>query len=446
MRMTKRLTLNLGLRYDFNTVVHDHANVVQNFNLANLTLADPHSDYYKPTYTDLAPRVGINWDVFGNGKTALKGGVGLFYMPVLPDYLLNLAVNTFPNLSVNVFQTNAFFGGTIVCTPDPTYQYPPPTSFPNCNPKPPQNVTFFDTDAKDSYSEHYSLGIEQQTHAGGVLSISYVGNHALRLPSQGNLNPLNPSTGKYYISNLYGSITRQGNFSGSVYNALQANYRESNFHGLALNLNYTWSKDKDDVLTLFEGYQNPYDLHNEWSVGDTDVRNVFNGSVIYSVRGSKRAKLFTNGWQITSFITGRDGLPFTVYSGTTSPYTNVLRANCISGVPIRPSNYSPAYNALNPAAFANPAANTFGNCPRNVTRGPGFFQLDAGAIKSTRISEHLVWEFRGEVFNVPNHPNFANPGYVYVGQPNFGGTNSTIGNFLGVGTSRQAQLATKFIF
>jgi hypothetical protein len=449
LRVSRSLSINLGLRYDYNTILHDHANVVQNFDIATLSLIANNASYYHADYTDFAPRVGFNWDVFNKGKTALKGGYGVFYLPMLPDNLLNLAVNNFPNLSVNIFQTNAFFGGTVVCTPNPTFSYPPPTAFPNCSPQPPQNMTAYDTNARDSYAQHYSLGVEQQLQASGVLSVSYVGNHALRMPSQANMNPLNPATGKYYISSLYGSITRQGDFAGSVYNAMQVNYRLQNFHGLALNLNYTWAKQKDDVLTLFEEYQNPYNLHNEWSVGDTDVRTTFSGSVIYTLPGSKRSPLLkklTNGWQTTAFLSARSSLPFTVYSGTSSPYTNTLRANCIPGVPLRPSNYNAAYNALNPAAFANPAADTFGNCPRNVARGPNFFQMDNGLIKDTKINDHLSWEFRGEVFNIFNHPNFGNPGYVYVGQPNFGGTASTIGNFLGVGTSRQAQFAAKIIF
>jgi hypothetical protein len=111
---------------------------------------------------------------------------------------------------------------------------------------------------------------------------------------------------------------------------------------------------------------------------------------------------------------------------------------------VRSSSYDLPGPQFNIAAFSPPAGN-YGTCPRNYGRGPGFLQPDLGILKTTKITEHASWEFRGELFNFVNHPNFSNPGSTINGF-DFGSSFSTIGNLIGLGTSRQIQLSSKIVF
>ncbi len=134
-----------------------------------------------------------------------------------------------------------------------------------------------------------------------------------------------------------------------------------------------------------------------------------------------------------------------------------LRPYCNFGVSPRATNFSLPSNQFNVNAFETPAGN-FGTCPRNYGRGPGFIQPDLSVLKTTKIFDKAAWEFRAEMFNVVNHPNFANPGTSLIAggapgtigsaQPGFlfGSSNSTIGSLIGIGTSRQIQLSSKITF
>lgn len=447
VRVTPRFTLNLGLRYDYNTIIHDPTGKMVNFDLATLSFTQPGQPLYSPDRNDFAPRIGFAWDPFGNGKTSIRGGYGIFYLPVANNYLLNQAVNTNPNLAINIF--DLWFGG-VTCTPGVNFTYPVPTAFPNCSPTK-INAYTFDKNIRDSYSEHWSFNIQRELAKSTVLEVAYVGNHSLHMPGNADINTIaNQATNQRYITNNWSEIYRQGNFTGSVYNAMQTSLRRWVGKGLNVNFNWTWSHEKDDMLGLFEQYQDPRNLAAEWANGDTDVRHVVSGSVIYDIPTIPALpKKLAEGWQVTGFVQSRSGLPVNVLAEQAGWFVIPRRPNCVAGVPTRSPNYSLPGSATNPqlnlAAFAVPAAGQFGDCPRNAARGPDFFQPDFALAKSTKINERVTWQFRGEIFNLINHPNFFNPGAT-MGQSNWGMSNSTVGNLVGVGTSRQIQLTTKLIF
>ena len=157
------------------------------------------------------------------------------------------------------------------------------------------------------------------------------------------------------------------------------------------------------------------------------------------------------GWQISSLLQARSGLPFTI--ALAPPFLGIdqLRPN-LTGQPVRPANYSvpgipgnKTHLQLNPDAFASPALGKFGDLGRNTGRGPGFTQWDASLSKTTHISEKVSVQFRGELFNLLNHPNFANPD-AFTSDPTFGASTATIANHVGTGTSRQVQLVLKLLF
>lgn len=441
-KVRPNLALNLGIRWEHNTVLHDAEGTVQNFDIATLSLLPPKTPFYEPSYVDWAPRFGFNWDPTGKGLTSLKGGFGLFFLPIPAGSPLNLAANTEENLSINLLQIS--FDG-VVCTPPLTViQYPLPAQAPNCNPKAPVSVTAFDRHQRDSYSEQWSLALEQQFAKNSVVTFAYRGNRGLRLASGGNLNLESPLTGHNYISDSFGGISLAGQFAKSDYNALNLSVR-TNTHGLSLQANYNWMHEFDNFMGLFEAYQNPYDIQSDFSPGDIDIRNSFSVGMVYSLpQSTERFRRLTSGWQVTAIVQGRTGSPVNLGWSENNPFTGSLRPDCNFGVPTRVANYhlpGPQYNV---AAFSAPAGN-FGTCPRNYVRGPGFIQPDLGLVKNTKLSDRLTWEFRGEFFDIVNHPNFSNPGSTVNGF-SFGTSYATVGNLVGLGTSRQVQLSTKLIF
>jgi hypothetical protein len=150
-----------------------------------------------------------------------------------------------------------------------------------------------------------------------------------------------------------------------------------------------------------------------------------------------------SGWQLTTILQGRTGTPVNFGYNAYDPSSGSLRPDCVPGQSWKATNWSLTAE-FNPAAFTAPKL-AFGTCPRNLGRGPNFIQEDLGVVKQTRFGEHLTWELRGEAFNLPNHPNFSNPGSTVNGY-SFGSTYSTIGNLVGQGTSRQIQISSKLRF
>jgi hypothetical protein len=441
-KVRPHFTLNLGMRYEYNTVLHAAENNVQNFDVNTLSLLPASAPLYRPNWADFAPRFGFAWDVSGKGLTSVRGGFGLFFLPIAPGSPLNLAANTEENFSINLLQI-ALQGYT--CTPPLTViHYPLPIQAPVCSPQAPLSVTAFDRGQKDTYSEQWSLSLDQELAKNVVLTLAYRGNHGVHEFGGANLNLENPLTGNNYISNSFGSINFAGQFAESAYNSFNASIR-ANTHGLSITANYNWAHEFDDFMGLFEAYQNPRDIKADYAPGDIDVRNTFSTGFVYSVpRIMKVPERLGNGWQLTSIVQARTGSPVNFGYSENNPFVGSLRPDCNFGVSWRAANYSLPGNQFNPEAFSAPAGN-YGNCPRNYGRGPGFIQPDLGILKLTKITNRMSWEFRGEMFNFINHPNFAGPGSTFNGF-DFGTSYSTIGNLVGLGTSRQIQLSSKIIF
>ncbi len=439
-RIHPRFTINIGLRYDYNTVLQ--GDQVANFNVDTLTVGQPGVPLYNPDRNNFAPRIGFAWDLFGSGKTVVRGGYGIFYSPLLTGAALSLAQNTQPSMNVNLFD---LFGGT-TCNGNPL-SYPLPADI-SCTPTPPQSVNALTTVMPDTYSQHWSFGVQQELLRNTVLEVSYVGNHGLKLPAgaayAGQELNLSPFGGKM-LSPDYENIRRLGNYLKSNYNALQVSLRRHMGKGLTLDANYTWSHEFDDAVNIFNAFQNSADPMMDWAPGDIDVRNNFTLGLVYDIPVAQSLpRRLAEGWQISTLLQARSGLPYTI--ALAPPFLGIdqLRPNLVPGVdPF--ANSSVPDSQINPAAFVAPPAGEYGNVPRNFGRGPGFNQLDFALSKTTGLSERYKLQFRAEAFNLFNHPNFANPVSV-LNSSDFGKSVSTIGNKVGTGTSRQMQLAVKFLF
>ena len=449
IRLTPRFTLNLGLRYEYNTVLQ--GDQIGNFNIATLTLDPIGKPLYDPDRNNFGPRVGFSWDVNGRGKTVVRGGFGVFYSPMLTGAALGLAGNFQQNINLNIF--DFFFGTT--CTPSYFLTYPIPNPFPTCTPPPPSNVTGLDTNIRDTYSLHWSLGVQQEVAKNTILETSYVGNRGVKGPAGAayagqelNLSPF--PGGANQLSNSFGQIRRFGNFVNSNYEALQVSLRRRVSKGVTLDANYTFSHETDDAVNILTGaYQNSHDPKLDFASGDIDVRHNFTLGAVWDLPvASSLPKRLAEGWQISSLLQARGGLPYTIALAAPFLGADQIRPN-LTGQPLSFAGSNtpgyPGHPQINPAAFAAPPAGEFGDLGRNTGRGPGFTQWDASFAKTTSINERLSVQFRGELFNILNHPNFANPDGNLT-DPTFGISTSTIANHVGTGTSRQAQLVLKLLF
>jgi hypothetical protein len=447
IRLKPNFTVNIGLRYEYNTVLHDADNKTSNFDFATQALLPVGQSFYNSDRNNFAPRVGFSWDPFKKGKTAIRGGFGIFYNPQLTGAVLSLPGNNNQNLSINIF--DFFFipgfscGGYLL-----TFPVPNPT--PVCTPASPANVNGIDRNLRDSYSEHWSFGVQQELFRNTVLEVSYVGNHGLKLPAGAafaglQLNSVNPVTMMRFLNQNFGDERFLGDFLTSKYNAMQVALRR-HAGRLTLDANYTWSHEFDNAVSVFGAFQNARNIRGDYSEGDIDVRNNFTGSVVYEApRWNALPKLLGDGWELASIFQARGGLPVNIVENPATFGFDPLRPNPVAGVSTRPSNYSTPNNQLNKNAFVAPPPNTFGTLRRNAARGPRFAQWDFSVIKNTALTERLKLQFRSEFFNILNHPNFANPDGT-LANATFGKSTQTIGNLVGIGTSRQVQFAVKLLF
>jgi hypothetical protein len=261
---------------------------------------------------------------------------------------------------------------------------------------------------------------------------------------------------------------------GSNYNSLQVKLRRS-VGGLIFETNYTWSHEFDDMVNVFSpGFQDPLNPNFDHGSGDWDVRHNLTGSVVYSLPDLKGSNTLLQellgGWQTSGILQTRSGLPenITLVSGF---FGNPERPD-YTGIPLWVPNHSWPNSSYNINAFQiDPNYNGtpgvgLGDVGRNALRAPAYFQFDMSGMKNFPIGEKLKIQFRADVFNILNHPNFANPdGGICTGvaaptltspatcttpNGNFGRVGETIasedGTQIGGGTNRQIQLSLKFLF
>jgi hypothetical protein len=451
IRLTPRFTVNLGLRYEYNSVLQ--GDQIGNFDVATLSLLPEGAGLYNPDRNNFAPRVGFSWDPFGKGKTVVRGGAGIFYNPLLTGAALSLAGNYQQSLSFNIFD---LWFGTRTCTPALNIAYPLPSTIPTCDPPLPASVNALDQNMRDTYSGHWTFSIQQELMPNTVLEVGYVGNRGIKLPAGAAYAGLELNYdafgGANHLSPNFGNVRLLGDFLDSNYNSMQVSLRRHVAKGLNIDANYTWAHEIDDAVNIMTGaFQNSHDPKADYASGDIDVRHNFTLGAVYDVPGTKNFHGIFSGWQVSPMLQIRSGLPVNI--ALSAPFLGIdqLRPN-LTGAPLTPANYSVPGNPddvnvrqFNPLAFSKPAAGQYGNTPRNYGRGPGFAEVDMALAKTFHVNERFGIQFRGEMFNLFNHPNFANP-VGYYDDVNFGRSTATIGDRVGLGTSRQAQLALKFVF
>jgi hypothetical protein len=227
---------------------------------------------------------------------------------------------------------------------------------------------------------------------------------------------------------------------------------------LTYDFNYTWAHEFDDTVSVFGAFVNPTSPKNDVAQGDIDVRNNFTADAYYQVPDIQHLpRLLGRGWDLGSIMSVRSGFPVNIVTAIADDYNTPQRPNfalAASMSSIKSTNSSGPNNQFNEAAFVLPSSSSFGDVPRNAGRGPDFAQFDLAFMKHTPITEKWNVEFRTDIFNIVNHPNFANPdGNVFttnsagaiINDPGFGRSTSTVGSLIGTGTSRQIQFSLKII-
>ena len=460
-KVNKNLTLNLGLRYDYNTPWASGPGQGQNFDVATQALLPISQQTYTAPKGDVAPRAGFAWDPFGTGKTSIRGSFGLFYNPMHFNFATTTNVPALSSYNVNLFQA--------------TIDYPSP------NPPLPagtQNVNAFPTNPKDPVSANWSFGVQQEVARGTVLTISYVGNNVHHMQAGVDFYPLNANPANVFTDTRpflnFANENVLASGLGSNYNSLQVKF-DRRVGNLNLEMNYTWSHELDDMVNVFSpGFEDPFNPKYDHSGGDWDVRHNLTSSVLYSLptlKGSsplKRTAL--GGWQTSGILQTRSGLPtnITLVSGF---FGNPQRPDYVPGVGLWAPGHSWPRSSYNINAFTiqptydGTPGNTIGTVGRNALPGPAEFQFDLSGMKNFPITERLTMQFRADIFNLFNHPNFTNPDGgicssvtepTFVPPPtcnvnsNFGRTGQTIadanGTQIGGGTARQTQFSLRFIF
>jgi hypothetical protein len=499
-KLLPNVTLNYGLRYELNTVLHEAHGRLSSWRPQNYTTylnpTDPTiqtnlaaleasgivtqnqvGGIYDGDHNNFAPRIGLAWDLFGNGKTVLRTGYGVFYETIIGNIPGNVMLN--PPYLPDFFNSFPFASWP---------QAFAPSGFPV--------LTITQQNLRTPYAQHFNFGIQHQLPRRMLLDLAYVGTTGTKLPrfvqidqayiTKQQIDTLTPTVvarmeligipaaaaNFLYNNQLWGnmpSIVRTPYFGfaqlfqaedavSSNYHSLQAKLDKRFSNGLSFLASYTWSHSIDGASVFFGSGangttifpQDNYNLRAERGSSDFDIRQRLSWSFTYELPVLHSVpKLLGAGWQLGGILTLQTGQPFSVLTGKGLSGTGLGndRPDLVGDPNAGPHTVQKWFNT---AAFVDNQPLTFGNAGRNIVIGPGYRDFDFSILKNMKVAEKFDAQFRAEFFNITNHPSFALPANI-LAAPNFGALYTTpdaaqnnVG--LGSGGPRLIQFALKLSF
>ncbi len=484
IKLRPNLTVQLGLRHEFTTGWNEVSGRAANYvtDAQGLLVTNPrvgNSIYTKNNAKRLfGPRVALAWDPFGNGKTAIRAGFGIYYS-LIDD--LSFLLNSIPPYNGSVSLTGSL-----------------PALLPITPGVPPGPATIFapqglQADAKTPTVQEWNFALEQQLDRNTSLRLAYVGSFGYHgfvsldpnsVPAQICSNAAGCVSGG--IGAARGSVAQGAEYipvsatrpnpslgagffwyteGNTSYNALQIDVSRRLSHGLQFRANYTWSKNLD-INSGLTGAQannqsqmvmNRNDLRRDWGPSALNVTHQSSISASYELPFGQGKRWLNNaggvgsrlagGWQINGITTLLSGFPFTPQIGSSRSGDGDTRN------PDRPS-LNPAFSGpviagkptqwYNPNAFVLPAVGTFGSLGRGVYRGPGLASVDLSLFKTTVVHEKANLQFRAEIFNALNRANFGTPNAIVFSGAGISPSAGLI--TITTTTSRQIQFGLKLIF
>ena len=479
-KVNSKLTLNLGLRWEFATPRWERDNILSNFDPStNTMLAAKNGSLYdrtlvNPDYKDWAPRIGLAYSF--NPKTVFRSGYGISYVHLNRlGSADELGING-PQVVIATINQSIPAGGPVPSAfITSTSGFPAGLASPaNFNPVN-ANLAYIPPNTRWPYVQTWFASVQRELAKDWVLELAYSGNHSLRLPILADYNQAVPNLPGQSLgiqarrpNQQFGAITWVDPAGQGNYNGLSARVEHRFAAGLYFLNSFTWSKalgNSEQALEYATGYyqanpQNVYNLAAERGPSSFDVKFMNVTSLVYQLPFGKGRQFgstwngvvdaILGGWELNTINTANTGTPLDISytpsatmdgTGRIPDYRGeaIQRPNLI-GNPgdLRDSNFVGRY--LDPAAFAVPAVSApYGSLGRNALRGPNFWQWDLGVNKNFRLPrEGMALQFRSEFFNLLNHTNF--------GLPDCNISDAAFGTITSAYPPRQIQFALKLMF